>query len=215
VAVVPPPLNLDRLLQTPPDPVFEQAIRQRAPGGVVLYVGQLLPHKRPDLLLGAHHVLTTDFAPDATLVLAGAARNPRYRNAVHSYLHELALENVWITGELTDAQLSALYRQADVFVTASEHEGFCVPLVEAMSFDLPVVARDFGAISETAGDAALILPADSGACELAEAIHRVLSDGALRHHLVERGRVRRERYRPERTLPLMLSEVLDFVKQDF
>jgi glycosyltransferase involved in cell wall biosynthesis len=215
VSVVPPPLNLDRLLHTPPDPVFEEAIRRRAPGGVVLFVGQLLPHKRPDLLLGAHHLLTTNHSADTTLVLAGSARNLRYRSAVHAYAHELALENVWITGELTDAQLSALYRQADVFVTPSEHEGFCVPLIEAMSFDLPIVARDFGAVAETAGDAALVLPADSGARELAEAIHLVLTDEAWRDHLVERGRVRRELYRPERTLPLMLGEILDFVKQDF
>jgi len=215
VRVVPPPLNLDRLLQTAPDPVFEQVLAERGASAIVLYVGQLLPHKRPDLLLGAHQLLTANHAPDALLVLAGAARNTRYRNTLHAYRHELALDNVWITGELTDAQLSALFHHADVFVTTSEHEGFCVPLVEAMSFDVPVVARDFGAVRETAGDAALILPADSGARELSEALHRVLADRDLRVGLVERGRQRRELYRPERTLPLMLSAILDFVKQDF
>ncbi len=158
VQVVPPPINLDRLLETPPDPTFASALAQRTKGQVVLFVGQLLPHKRPDLLLAAHHLLVANSLPDTLLVLAGSGRNNRYLQAIHRYRTEMALDNVWITGEVTDAELSALFRGADVFVTASEHEGFCVPLVEAFAFGVPVVARDFGAITETAGDAAVGAP---------------------------------------------------------
>lgn len=213
VHVVPPPLNLERLLDTPPDPVFSELLARRALGPVVLFVGQLLPHKRPDLLIAAHHLVVTNGLPDALLVLAGTARNPRLRHALHSFNRELALENVWVTGELTDAQLASLFRRADVFVTASEHEGFCVPIVEAFEFGVPVIARDFGAISETAGDAALVLPSDTGARELAEAIRRVLTDRSVHDELVARGCIRRERYRVERTLPQMLEVVLDFVRE--
>jgi glycosyltransferase involved in cell wall biosynthesis len=214
VHVVPPPLHLERLLHTPPDPRFEQIVADRGRNGVVLYVGQLLPHKRPDLLLAAHHLVTTNHAPDALLVLAGAARNQRYRDAVHTWCHDMGLENVWITGEVTDAQLSALYRGADVFVTPSEHEGFCVPLVEAFAFGIPVIARDHGAIAETAGDAALVLPADSGARDLAEAIQRVLSDDALRAVMAARGHERAQGFASTHTVPRVLRTVLDFVRED-
>ena len=70
------------------------------------------------------------------------------------------LHRARIPGWLTAEQLAAYYRRADVFVTMSEHEGVCVPLLEAMSFEVPVVARAFGAIPETMGDAGLLLPAE-------------------------------------------------------
>jgi glycosyltransferase involved in cell wall biosynthesis len=209
VHVVPPPMNLDRLLHVPPDPRMSAALERRAADDVILFVGQLLPHKRPDLLLAAFDLLVSNSGRDALLVLAGTSRNARFRHAVQTFRREMALENVWITGELTDAQLSALYRHADLFVTPSEHEGFCVPLVEAFAFDVPVIARDHGAVAETAADAALVLPSDSGARELAEAMRRVLDDAELRHAMIERGRVRRQVFGLDRTLPAMLEVLLD------
>ena len=155
VVVTPPPLNLGRLVDVEPDADLVESFPTTAPGKLVLFVGQLLPHKRPDLLLGAHHLLVANHRADTRLVIAGPNRNPRYRQALQRYVKETNLDTVWITGELTEAQLASFYRRADVFVTASEHEGFCVPLVEAFHFDVPVVARGFGAIPETCGDAAL------------------------------------------------------------
>jgi glycosyltransferase involved in cell wall biosynthesis len=212
VIVTPPPLNLARLMQVDPD--AEMMARLAAtPGRMVLFVGQLLPHKRPDLLLGAHHLLTTNHFGDARLVVAGPDRNPRYREALRRYVDEASLDTVWITGELSDAQLAALYRNADVLVTASEHEGFCVPIVEAFHFDVPVVARAFGAIPETAADAALLLPPDMDeAAHLAEALRRVLVDDDLRRHLIARGRERRESFTLESTLAGTLDVLRDVIR---
>ena len=199
VVVTPPPLNLERLLEVTPDPRIETMLPEAVPGPMILFVGQVLPHKRPDLLVAAHHLLVTNYLPDARLVIAGPSRNTRYRNAIRRYIDDLALDTVWFAGELSDAELAAFYRRADVFVTASEHEGFCVPIVEAFHHDTPVIARDFGAIAETAGDAALVLPRESGARHLAEAVRLVLSDVQLRDSLVARGRERRTRYSVDRT----------------
>jgi glycosyltransferase involved in cell wall biosynthesis len=211
VVVTPPPLNLSRLVDVEPDAELIAGFEKTAPGQMVLFVGQLLPHKRPDLLLGAHHLLVANHRADTRLVIAGPNRNPRYRQALNRYVQETNLDTVWITGELTDAQLAAFYRRADVFVTASEHEGFCVPLVESFHFDLPVVARGFGAVPETAGDAALVLPPGTGARHLAEALRRVLYDSALRADLVARGRRRRERFTVESTLAGTLRVLRDVI----
>jgi glycosyltransferase involved in cell wall biosynthesis len=213
VVVSPPPINLTRLLDVEPDPGIVERVTSRT-GALVLFVGQLLPHKRPDLLLGAHHLLTTNYAGDSLLAIAGPDRNARYRDALRRYVDETAMhDTVWITGELTEAQLAALYRQADVLVTASEHEGFCVPVVEAFHFGLPVVARACGAIPETAGDAALLLPPDcSHAAHLAEAIRRVLVDDALRSDLIRRGHERSRRYSLDRTLAGTLRVIRDVVR---
>jgi glycosyltransferase involved in cell wall biosynthesis len=212
VRVVPPPLNVNRLLDVSPDPETIKAISERGPGKMVLFVGQLLPHKRPDLLIGAHHLLNANYFPDAQLVLAGSARNDRYYSALKRYVADINLETAWLVPDLNDAQLAAFFRRADVFATASEHEGFCVPLVEAFSFDVPVIARDFGAVRHTAGDAALVLPADGGARDVAEAIRCVLQDDVLSRELVNRGRTRRERFQLDRTLPPILSVIRDLVQ---
>jgi glycosyltransferase involved in cell wall biosynthesis len=209
VHVTPPPLNLGRLTDVEPDPAFVAHVRDAIPNEMVLFVGQVLPHKRPDLLVSAHHLLVSNYRPSARLVVAGPDRNRIYSDAFRSFIDDLALDTVWFTGELTDAQLAALYRRADVVVTASEHEGFCVPIVEAFHFDVPVVARAFGAIPETAGDGALVLPASSDARHLAEAVHRVLGDKRLRDTLIASGRERRRLLSADRTLASMLRILRD------
>jgi glycosyltransferase involved in cell wall biosynthesis len=211
VVVTPPPLNLGRLVDVEPDAELTASFDRAAPGQMVLFVGQLLPHKRPDLLLGAHHLLVANHRADTRLVIAGPNRNPRYREALNRYVQETNLDTVWITGELSDAQLAAFFRRADVLVTASEHEGFCVPIIEAFHFDLPVVARGYGAIPATAGDAAVVLPPDMGARHLAEALRRVLDDDALRTHLIDRGRVRREQFTVETTLAGTMRVLRDVI----
>jgi glycosyltransferase involved in cell wall biosynthesis len=75
-------------------------------------------------------------------------------------------------------------------VTVSEHEGFCVPLLEAMAFNVPVVARACAAIPETVGDGGLLLPAWAGSELIGEAMVRVIDDPALRSDLIARGRRR-------------------------
>src|SRR5207302_1741577 len=80
---------------------------------------------------------------------------------------------------LTFPQLLAQYRSADVFVSLSEHEGFCVPLVEAMHFGVPTVAFASTAVPETVGDATLLLP-DKDPLDVAVAVQRVLSDDVVR-----------------------------------
>ncbi|HEV3363890.1 MAG TPA: glycosyltransferase, partial [Acidimicrobiia bacterium] len=141
-------------------------------------------------LLQAYHVLTTYLVPDARLALLGPARLEDYHTALQTFASELNLYRAKITGWLTPEQLAAYYSRADVFVTMSEHEGFCVPLLEAMSFDVPVVARAFGAIPDTLGDAGLLLPAEEDPFLAAEALAELLASDGLRAELIRRGRRR-------------------------
>ncbi|MCC6226235.1 MAG: glycosyltransferase [Microthrixaceae bacterium] len=175
VEVVPPLLDPSHLLAQPPAPGFALEIRRRAPAELILFVGQMLPHKRPHLLVAAHHLLTSHHLPDAALVMVGTPRSPSYASALSSFVATLNLPRVWFTGPIDDHELAELYRRADVFVTATSHEGFCVPLLEAMAASVPVVATDAGAIPETAGDAALLLD-DAHPAMLAEALAMVLHD---------------------------------------
>lgn len=170
-----------------------------APAGpVVLSVGQLYPHKRPDLLVAAFHQFLRHHGPDGHLVLAGSDRLPAYATALRRYVDRLGLGGrVTVTGHIPDAALVAWYRRADLFVTVSEHEGFCVPLAEAMQFDVPIVARDNGAVAETLGGAGLLLPGDTGPSRLAAALAAVVDDEPAKRELVARGRVRRRAFSAE------------------
>lgn len=190
VRVIPPVVDPTRLLRTTPDASMTNYLESTFHERPLLFVGQLLPHKRPDLLVEAMHIAATYFGLQATLLLVGQNRFARYADAISAQVRELSLSQVHVVGPVGDSQLAAMFRSAAAFVTMSEHEGFCVPLLEAMAFDVPVVARAFAAIPETVGDAGLLLPARSGPELIAEAMARVTEDATLRADLIGRGRRR-------------------------
>ena len=189
VRVVPVVGDLQRLRGVDPDP--DVAARLAAlPGPLILFVGQLLPHKRPDLLIEAHAVLTTWLVPEASLAIVGAPRIPGYARTLRSIVSDLNLLRVFMPGSIPTAALVAHYRSAALLATASEHEGFCLPVTEAMSLGVPVIARDRTALPETIGDAGIVLPADADPLLMAEAMAAVIESGPLRADLVERGTAR-------------------------
>lgn len=184
---------------------------ERVHGPVLLFVGQILPHKRPELLVQAFHVLTTYLVPEAHLIMVGSPRLPRFHRAVQDQVAELGLSQAWLTGAVAPETLRSFYERADAFVTASEHEGFCVPLLEAMSFDLPIVARDAAAIPETLAGAGLMIGVDDGAMVLGEAMAEVLTNTSLRSALIERGRRRLADFDPEIARRQFLENLLAVV----
>lgn len=209
VKVSPLLLDLDRLSAIEPHALTVNHFDKLVKGPLVVFVGQQLPHKRPDFVLQAFYALSTYLDPDAHLVLVGAPRLPRYTSALEMLLHELHLPRAWIAGRVSDEELVAYYRRADLFVTASEHEGFCAPLLEAMTFDVPVLARSFAAVPETARDAAVLLDPDDGPLVMAEAMHELLHSDAVRAELVERGRRRLEDFSPAAARATMLGHLMD------
>jgi glycosyltransferase involved in cell wall biosynthesis len=80
---------------------------------------------------------------------------------------------------ISEAELAACYEVADVLVMLSGHEGFGVPLVEAMRHDLPIVAHDAGAVAEVLGDVGVLLPGTQP-LQVAAAVHSVHSDPEVR-----------------------------------
>lgn len=177
-------------------------------GPTLLFVGQVLPHKRVDLLLQAFHVLSTHLLPEARLIVAGIGRLRPYRKALEGLLHELGLYKATLTGHLRPEELAACWSVADAFVTASEHEGFCMPLAEAMAHQVPIVARACAAIPETVRDAGLLVDADAGPQLLAEGMAEVLENQALRAELNRRAAVRVRDFHPDLAAETFLRHLL-------
>lgn len=196
VRICPLVVDTRRLRRLTPDPALLDELEQ-LDGSVVLAVGQLLPHKQPERVVAAFHVLSTYLRPQAHLLLVGASRNAAYRQRLDTFVEHLGLPRLRVVGSVSDAELAACFTRADVFATASSHEGFCVPLLEAMAFDVPVVARACAAVPETLGDAGILLPPEAGPLLFAEALHRILGDEPLRTSLAHRGAERLEHFRAD------------------
>jgi glycosyltransferase involved in cell wall biosynthesis len=203
-------IDVRRLQAMEPDPVATEWL-DRIEGPVLLFVGQLLPHKRPDLLLKAFHVLVTYLCPDAHLLLVGTNRLPGYAEALEAFRRELNLGAASFRGALPLPEWLAHFRRADAFVTASEHEGFLVPLVESFAFGVPTVARAHGAIPETMGDAGLLLPPEEDPVLLAEAMAEVVTNAGLRDSLVRRGTERLAVFDPDHARRELLAHLLSVV----
>jgi glycosyltransferase involved in cell wall biosynthesis len=117
---------------------------------------------------------------------------------------------VLIESGLTPQELGDRYRSADAFLCLSEHEGFCIPLLEAFHFGLPVIARPEGAVPETVGDAALLVD-DEDRAVVAELLHLAVSDDELRAELRRRATARLEAFAPERVAPRLRQAVEETV----
>ena len=155
-----------------------------------LFVGQVGPHKAQHDVVKAFAMYRRDHDPHARLRIVGRSMSPTYAKALVAYVDELGLARaVDITGSVSDAVLGAHFATADVYVCLSEHEGFCVPLLEAMHHGLPVVAFRAGAITETMGSGGLGLDSKD-ALTVSTAVARVMSDPALRSALVHAGHER-------------------------
>ena len=150
----------------------------------LLFVGRISPNKRQENVIRAFERYHRQYNPKSRLILAGSpvAMEP-YQVRLDRYVKALGLEDcVIFTGQISFPAILAYYRLADAFVCMSEHEGFCVPIVEAMYFGKPIVALRAAAVPETLGRGGLLL--DSSEPETAAAaIHRILTDGALRERL--------------------------------
>jgi L-malate glycosyltransferase len=143
-------------------------------------VGRLAPNKSIELAVVALLVTRAQHDAEATLEVVGRPVVPSYTAALHRFIDEMGLHDaVTFTGALSDEQLVAVMARSDVLVITSRHEGFGVPVLEAMTLGLPVVANDAGALPEVVGDAGLLVDA-SDPYALAGAVARVLSDGNLR-----------------------------------
>ena len=92
-------------------------------------------------------------------------------------------KQITFTGKVTDPQVHAYYRAADVFICASAHEGFCMPITQAMALDVPVLAYAATAVPETMGGAGLLIH-DWDVAQVATALDQILSDAAFRERLL-------------------------------
>jgi glycosyltransferase involved in cell wall biosynthesis len=193
-AVVPPFHNIHRLLEVEPDPAV--LARWRDGKDNFLVVGRLAPNKGHETLLEAFALYQRAYNRDSRLFIVGKGdeRLAVYTDALRARVCALGLEeSVVFTGGVSAAALKTYYQTASAFVITSRHEGFCVPLVEAMALGTPVLAVGAAAVPGTVGHAGLVWE-ESDPELLAASMRRLAADRELAAALGARGRRRYEQH---------------------
>ena len=145
----------------------------------ILFVGRLIPNKRIEDLVRTFAVYRRRYDPRARLLVVGAHSGfDDYHASIATLVRELRIAGVHLLDHVTNEELTALYDIADLFLSASEHEGFCVPLIEAFWKRIPVVAYAATAVPATM-DGGGVLYDRKHPRHVASIVHSVLTDPAL------------------------------------
>jgi glycosyltransferase involved in cell wall biosynthesis len=191
--VVPPMVEAEEVRARPYDDHLLENL-QNLKGPKFLFVGRVARNKRQDRLMEMFDAYCRSVDPQAWLYLVGNDQaDPLYRAELEALRAKLpSREQIIFTGKVSDEALSSYYRAANVFVSSSEHEGFCVPVIEAMAMDIPVVAYAAAAVPETMGEAGIIAK-DWNSLRVAEQVRQITKDAAFCEKILigQRGNLKR------------------------
>lgn len=174
-----------------------------------LFVGRVVPNKAHEDVIRAFAWYQKNVNRRCRLFLIGNTGLAAYCKRLRDYIALLNVENVIIPGHISFSEILAYYQAADIFLSMSRHEGFCVPLLEAMFFGIPILARNTTAIPFTLGNSGLLLE-DNDPAFAALAADRVIRDQALRKEIIKRQNARLEDFSHEKVEQQILKELKNF-----
>lgn len=151
----------------------------------VLFVGRVIPNKRIEDVIRCFHAYKQWFNPRSRLLLVGSYGGfEKYLAMVQQFIVDIGAQDVHFLGHVANEELTAYYELADVFLCASEHEGFCVPLVESFHMGVPVLAYAATAVPATM-DGAGVLYTDKNPLHVAALIDAITSDRDLQDRIID------------------------------
>lgn len=177
----------------------EQKILDQYQDGLtnILFTGRIVPNKKQEDVILAFYYYQKYYNPDSRLFLVGSYKGMEiYYNRLKEYTAQLGVKNVVFTGHIRFSEILAYYHLADAFLCMSEHEGFCIPLVEAMHFGIPVVACGYGAIGETLGEGGILLK-EKDALLAAGCVNKVVTDKSLKEQIIRKQKQRLQDFSPD------------------
>lgn len=156
----------------------------------ILFTGRIAPNKKQEDIVAAFHMYQKYYNEKSRLFLAGSYNGMEiYYNRLRDYVKKLGTKNVYFTGHIKFEEILAYYKIADLFLCMSEHEGFCVPLVEAMFFELPIIAYDSTAIGETLGGSGILIK-EKNPLEIAGMINYLTENPDVRMNMIQNSKER-------------------------
>ena len=166
-------------------------IKQYKDGWVnIIFVGRIVPNKKQEDVIKAFYYYKNYVNPNSRLILVGSYDGmEKYYDRLNNYISALNVQDVIFTGHIKFEEILAYYKIADIFLCMSEHEGFCVPLVEAMYFNVPIIAFRSTAIPDTLGGSGILVE-DKDPVLIAKLIDRIVSDQSLRDAIIANQKIR-------------------------
>lgn len=163
----------------------------------IIFTGRIAPNKKQEDIIAAFYYYKKYCNAKARLILAGSYKDTDlYYLRLKKYIDEIGVEDVIFTGHIKFEEILAFYKIADAFVCMSEHEGFCVPLVEAMLFEVPIIAYNTTAIPGTLSGSGFLID-DKDPVFVAKCIEKVISDKELTSSLIKKQNERLEDFKYE------------------
>jgi glycosyltransferase involved in cell wall biosynthesis len=205
--VLPIAVNTARITDAPRRPALDRILGDGLIN--ILFVGRIVPNKRIEDHIRLAELYKRNVDSYYRFIFVGRYDGiPRYYAQIRALISEFQMlpDRFWFTGPVPNEDLGAFYRWADVYVSLSEHEGFCVPLVEAMAADVPVLAYAAGAVPETLGGAGVLFaPKDLEFA--AEMLGMLVYDRSVRQTVLDGQRRRLQDFAPA-TIDARLGEML-------
>ena len=156
----------------------------------IIFVGRIAPNKKQEDVIESFYYYNKYYNEKSRLILVGSYGGmEKYYVRLKDYSEKLGAKNVIFTGHIKFDEILAYYHMADLFLCMSEHEGFCVPLVESMYFDVPIIAYDSCAIGGTLAGSGILLK-DKKALETAGVMNYVLTHEQIKDELIKNQKTR-------------------------
>lgn len=176
----------------------------------LLFVGRVTPHKRQEDVIKIFYYYKL-INPKSRLFLAGSYEGCEiYSDYLKKLIQDLNLKDVHLLGKISFNDLISYYKLADIFICMSEHEGFCVPILESMYFEVPIIAYKSTAIPFTLENTGILVK-EKNYCEIAEMVNVLIEDEELRSTLVKKQKDRLDSFKREKIIS-QLESILSKVR---
>ncbi len=180
----------------------------------IIFVGRIAPNKKHEDVIRIFCYYKRYINPKSRLILVGSYNGmEKYYQELIGYAEALHLQDVIFTGHIPFESILAYYRIADIFLCMSAHEGFCVPLVEAMYFNVPIIAFGSTAIPYTLGGSGILVD-DKDPVLIAKIIDRIVSDQNLRTAIIAKQKIRLNDFSYEKVSNRFLDMIESFMQGD-
>lgn len=171
-----------------------------------LFVGRVVPNKAIEDVIRIFAWYQLHINPACRLFIVGNMNMDSYVNRLRRYISALKVKNVIFLGHINFSEVLAYYQIADIFLCMSRHEGFCVPLLEAMYFQIPIIARDTSAIPYTLGGAGVMVE-DNEPIMNALLANEILINKTFRQTIITGQNNRLKEFSQEKVSQMILHEL--------
>lgn len=179
----------------------------------IVFVGRIVPNKKQEDIIKSFYFYKNYINDKSRLFLIGSYSGmERYKIHLDKYIQSLGLDDVHFTGHIKFNQILSYYKLADIFLCMSEHEGFCIPLLEAMYFQIPIIAYASTGVKDTLGDCGFQIREKN--CKMtAEMIDYIIKKEEFRKQLIERQNLRLMNFSYENTHQKFVECLTNFLEE--